>query len=148
MLKRKVLTAVLTAALVFGIEGIGTDTFSVHGHELGIAHAAPEKLAQWMCHWCGIKDYSKPTVSGYGIGAREPRRTDKCRYSPIKGGDGLHGWIWIRGEFRVEKFKTYYYCPRCKKYSELRERGNLPDYSGCINNEKHAWSGTSIVKTW
>jgi hypothetical protein len=149
MLKRKLLTAVLTATLVFGIGGVETDTFSVHQHELGIAHAAPEKLAKWMCHWCGIVDYSKSTVSEYGIGAREPRRTDKCRHNPIKGGDGLHGWIWVGGsEFRVEKFRTYYRCTRCKKISELRERGNLPDSSGCINNEKHLWGGTLIVKTW
>lgn len=148
MLKKTALTAVLTVAFVLGIGGMVNDCGGIYEHETGIAHAAPEKLAKWMCHWCGIIDYTKSTVSEYGIGAREPRRTDKCRYNPIKGGDGLHGWIWIGGDFRVEKFRTYYRCSRCKKISELHERGNLPDSSGCINNEKHLWSGTLIVKTW
>ena len=66
VLKKKALTAILTAALVFGIGGMTTDTFSVHEHELGIAHAAAEKVAHWRCYWCGKTATTKASHSGMG----------------------------------------------------------------------------------
>ena len=78
MLKKKALTAVLTAALVFGIGGMATESVNTYEHgqsdtcihglfEPGLAHAAsiqitnnapstqsaPLPTSSWRCYFCG-----------------------------------------------------------------------------------------------
>ena len=111
MLKKKALTAVLTAALVFGIGGMLTDTFSVHEHEVGIAHAAAEKVAHWRCYWCGKTATSKPSSSAMGAKADPP--SSYSNGSCVSGHS--HGWVFVEGVSPYVSKYEILYCPQCKK---------------------------------
>ena len=163
MLKKKALTAVLTAAFVLGIGGLVTEPVSTHEHGQGetsihsqlfepaVAHADRPVSAVWKCYWCGtVREYTRPTISvnGKRVGSKEPKPTDGCPNNHLRGGDGRHGWVWVSGDPPVDNYKTYYRCQVCNIYSGKLDRGDPPVSSGCINHGKHVWQATGIVVTW
>ena len=147
VLKKKALTAILTAALVFGIGGMTTDTFSVHEHELGIAHAAAEKVAHWRCYWCGKTATTKASHSGMGAKADPPSSYSN---GPCKSGHH-HGWVFKGGvPPYVSKYEILY-CTQCKKtYKKIKTAGggSSAPQKGCSGNKGsyHHWVITSIVE--
>ena len=147
MLKRKALTAVLTAALVFGIGGMETDTFSVQGHEMGIAHAAAEKVAHWRCYWCKKTATTKPSHSGMGAKADPP--------SPYSNGACVaghnHGWVFTGGVSPYVSKYEILYCPQCKKiFKKYKTAGGgvSAPQKGCSGNKGgyHHWLITNIIE--
>lgn len=160
MLKKKVLTAALTAALVFGIGGVVTDTFSVQGHEMGIAHAAnpfsdhtvtpaqsATKVAHWRCYWCGKTATTKPSHSGMGAKADPP--------SPYSNGACVsghnHGWVFTGGVSPYVSKYEILYCPQCKKiFKKYKTAGGAVSapQKGCSGNNGsyHHWLITNIVE--
>ncbi len=155
MLKKKALTVILTAALVFGIGGISTDTFNVHEHELGIAHAAnpfsdqsvtpaksANKVAYWRCYWCGKTANTSP----YNSGAQTPRAYPPSSSGPCVAGH-QHGWVWTGG---ISPYLSQYevlYCPQCKKVHKKLKNGVSAPQKGCSGNKGsyHHWNITGIV---
>ena len=154
MLKKKALTALLTAALVFGIGGIVTDTFSVHEHETGIAHASPfsdravtptksaTQVAHWRCYWC----YKTADTKPYNPGAQTPRANPPSSTGPCVAGH-QHGWVWVGG---ISPYISQYevlYCPQCKKVHKKLRNGVSAPQKGCSGNKGsyHHWNITGIV---
>ena len=147
MLKKKALTAVLTAALVFGIGGMLTDTFSVHEHEVGIAHAAAEKVAHWRCYWCGKTATSKPSSSAMGAKADPP--SSYSNGSCVSGHS--HGWVFVEGVSPYVSKYEILYCPQCKKtFKKYKTAGSAVSapQKGCSGNKGsyHHWLITGIVE--
>ena len=147
MLKKKALTAVLTAALVFGIGGMLTDTFSVHEHEVGIAHAAAEKVAHWRCSWCGKTATSKPSSSAMGAKADPP--SSYSNGSCVSGHS--HGWVFVEGVSPYVSKYEILYCPQCKKtFKKYKTAGGAVSapQKGCSGNKGsyHHWLITGIVE--
>ena len=144
MLKKKALTAVLTAALVFGIGGMLTDTFSVHEHEVGIAHAAAEKVAHWRCYWCGKTATSKPSSSAMGAKADPP--SSYSNGSCVSGHS--HGWVFVEGVSPYVSKYEILYCPQCKKVHKKLKNGVSAPQKGCSGNKGsyHHWVITRIVE--
>ena len=147
MLKKKALTAVLTAALVFGIGGMLTDTFSVHEHEVGIAHAAAEKVAHWRCYWCGKTATSKPSSSAMGAKADPP--SSYSNGSCVSGHS--HGWVFVEGVSPYVSKYEILYCPQCKKtFKKYKTAGGAVSapQKGCSGNKGsyHHWVITGIVE--
>ena len=147
MLKKKALTAVLTAALVFGIGGMLTDTFSVHEHEVGIAHAAAEKVAHWRCYWCGKTATSKPSSSAMGAKANPP--SSYSNGSCVSGHS--HGWVFVEGVSPYVSKYEILYCPQCKKtFKKYKTAGGAVSapQKGCSGNKGsyHHWLITGIVE--
>jgi hypothetical protein len=147
MLKKKALTAVLTAALVFGIGGMLTDTFSVHEHEVGIAHAAAEKVAHWRCYWCGKTATSKPSSSAMGAKADPP--SSYSNGSCVSGHS--HGWVFVEGVSPYVSKYEILYCPQCKKtFKKYKTAGGAVSapQKGCSGNKGsyHHWLITGIVE--
>lgn len=147
MLKKKALTAVLTAALVFGIGGMLTDTFSVHEHEVGIAHAAAEKVAHWRCYWCGKTATSKPSSSAMGAKADPP--SSYSNGSCVSGHS--HGWVFVEGVSPYVSKYEILYCPQCKKtFKKYKTAGGAVSapQKGCTGNKGsyHHWLITGIVE--
>ena len=147
MLKKKVLTAVLTAALVFGIGGMLTDTFSVHEHEVGIAHAAAEKVAHWRCYWCGKTATSKPSSSAMGAKADPPSSYSNGSCAPGHS----HGWVFVEGVSPYVSKYEILYCPQCKKtFKKYKTAGGAVSapQKGCTGNKGsyHHWLITGIVE--
>ena len=155
MLKKKALTAVLTAAMVLGIGGMVTETFSVHEHETGIAHASPfndrsitpakaavAKVAYWRCYWCG----KTATTNSYNPGAQVPRayppsKSERCDPSHGKG----HGWVHTGGVKPIETSRQVLECSYCKKVVTT-SRWNGYSRLGCSKNKNgHNWVDTGIV---
>ena len=154
MLKKKALTAVLTAALVFGIGGMATDTFTVH--ELGIANAAnpfsdqrvtpaksvTTKVAYWRCYWCG----KNATTNSYNPGAQVPRayppsKSERCDPSHGMG----HGWVWRGGVKPIETSRIVLQCSYCGKVVTTSQ-WNGYSRLGCSKNKNgHNWVNTKIV---
>ena len=147
MLKKKALTAVLTAALVFGIGGMLTDTFSVHEHEVGIAHAAAAKVAHWRCYWCGKTATSKPSSSAMGAKADPP--SSYSNGSCVSGHS--HGWVFVEGVSPYVSKYEILYCPQCKKtFKKYKTAGGAVSapQKGCSGNKGsyHHWLITGIVE--
>lgn len=147
MLKKKALTAVLTAVLVFGIGGMLTDTFSVHEHEVGIAHAAAEKVAHWRCYWCGKTATSKPSSSAMGAKADPP--SSYSNGSCVSGHS--HGWVFVEGVSPYVSKYEILYCPQCKKtFKKYKTAGGAVSapQKGCSGNKGsyHHWLITGIVE--
>jgi hypothetical protein len=147
MLKKKALTAVLTATLVFGIGGMLTDTFSVHEHEVGIAHAAAEKVAHWRCYWCGKTATSKPSSSAMGAKADPP--SSSSNGSCVSGHS--HGWVFVEGVSPYVSKYEILYCPQCKKtFKKYKTAGGAVSapQKGCSGNKGsyHHWLITGIVE--
>ena len=160
MLKKKALTAVLTAAFVFGIGGLATETVSTHEHshifDPAVAHAETLPKTLWKCYFCGYTAYN---MQYYGLGAdmrsREPGRNkggagaEKCPHQHYNNG-GRHCWVWVEGVPPVENHSTYYYCTRCNEVGTvLCKKGQMPAPGACrLNNGgPHNWAPTGIVKT-
>ena len=147
MLKKKALTAVLTAALVFGIGGMLTDTFSVHEHEVGIAHAEAKKVAHWRCYWCGKTATSKPSSSAMGAKADPP--SSYSNGSCVSGHS--HGWVFVEGVSPYVSKYEILYCPQCKKtFKKYKTAGGAVSapQKGCSGNKGsyHHWLITGIVE--
>ena len=147
MLKKKVLTAVLTAAFVLGIGGMVPETFSVHEHEIGIAHAAAEKVAHWRCYWCGKTATSKASHSGMGATADPPSSSSngKC----VSGHS--HGWVFVEGAPPSPSRYVILHCRQCgKTYEKINTAGggSSAPQKGCSGNKGsyHYWINTGIVK--
>ena len=143
MLKKKALTAVLTAALVFGIGGMVTDTFSVHEHEVGIAHAAT-KVAHWRCYWCRKTATSNASHSGMGAKADPPSAYSN---GPCVSGH-YHGWVFVEGAPPYVSQYEVLYCPQCKKVLKKLKSGVSAPQKGCPGNKGsyHHWLITGIVE--
>ena len=147
MLKKKALSAVLTAALVFGIGGMLPGTFSVHEHEVGIAHAAAEKVAHWRCYWCGKTATSKPSSSAMGAKADPP--SSYSNGSCVSGHS--HGWVFVEGVSPYVSKYEILYCPQCKKtFKKYKTAGGAVSapQKGCSGNKGsyHHWLITGIVE--
>ena len=168
MLKKKALTAVLTAAFVLGIGGMATELVSTHEHshifEPVVAHAGAiservETLPQtlWKCYFCGYTTtYVKYTGLGANMRSYEPSRiqggvgNEQCPHKHYNHG-GRHCWVWVNGVPPVEKHSTYYYCTRCHEVdTTLCKKGQWPPTrNGCPSNNggAHNWGPTGIVRT-
>ena len=147
MLKKKALTAVLTAAFVLGIGGMVPETFSVHEHEIGIAHAAAEKVAHWRCYWCGKTATSKPSSSAMGAKADPP--SSYSNGSCVSGHS--HGWVFVEGVSPYVSKYEILYCPQCKKtFKKYKTAGGAVSapQKGCSGNKGsyHHWLITGIVE--
>ena len=162
VLKKKALTAVLTAAFVLGIGGMATESISTHEYgqvdtcirglfEPAVVHAAPYQLANWRCFCCGKTGQS--TGNNFGnskeLRTREPNMEEKCPHKHDEA-NGKHLWVWVSGVPPVSDYTTYYYCRRCNEFSARRKPGNYPPhYKGCSLNNRgpHDWAPTGIIRT-
>ena len=164
MLKKKALTAVLTAAFVLGIGGMVTGPVNAHEHSQGdtcirsifepaAVHAASWPTAYWRCYWCGKTGTSVGSTNfgnGKEVRAREPNiRDEKCSHKHDEAG-GRHMWVWVSGVPKVSDYNTYYYCRRCGELSGQCKPGAYPSHhKGCRLNKggSHDWAPTGIVRT-
>ena len=167
MLKKKALTAVLTAAFVLGIGGMATEPVSTREHcqgevsmhthifEPAVAHATPQ-LTTWRCYFCGkTVQNARQWMVGTRMEAFPPSINKEagrelCPYQP-KQIAGHHGWVWVQGVPPVVEHWTLYYCRRCKELdTQQYDRHHRPRVvSGCRANNGgvHDWAPTGIVIT-
>ena len=166
MLKKKALTAVLTAAFVLGIGGMATEPVntrehcqgevSMHTHifEPAVAHAM-EELTTWRCYFCGKVTQNarrwrnvNGKVEAYPPDINKEVGRELCPYQP-KQIAGHHGWVWVQGVPPVVEHWTLYYCRRCKELdTQQYDRHHRPRVvSGCRANNGgvHDWAPTGIV---
>ena len=167
MLKKKVFTAILTAAMVFGVGGMATEPVSTREHcqgevsmhthifEPAIAHATPQ-LTTWRCYFCGkVAQNGRQIRVGSRMEALPPPVSDTsavgrelCPYQP-KQIAGHHGWVWVQGAPPIVEHWTLYYCRRCKELdTQQYDRHHRPRVvSGCRANNGgvHDWAPTGIV---
>ena len=167
MLKKKVLTAVLTAAFVFGVGGMATEPVSTYEHcqgevsmhthifEPAVAYATPP-LTTWRCYFCGkVVQNARNWRVGSRTEAYPPSQntaagSELCRYQP-KQIAGHHGWVWVQGVPPATEHWTLYYCRRCKELDnqqyDIHHRPR--PVSGCRANNGgvHDWAPTGIVIT-
>lgn len=166
MLKKKVLTAVLTAAFVFGVGGMATEPVSTREHcqgevsmhthifEPAVAHAM-EEWTTWRCYFCGkVTQNVRKERNVNGKMEAFPPDINKevgrelCPYQP-KQIAGHHGWVWVQGVPPVVEHWTLYYCRRCKELdTQQYDRHHRPRVvSGCRANNGgvHDWAPTGIV---
>ena len=166
MLKKKALTAVLTAAFVLGIGGMATEPVSTREHcqgevsmhthifEPAVAHAM-EELTTWRCYFCGKVTQNarrwrnvNGKVEAYPPDINKEVGRELCPYQP-KQIAGHHGWVWVQGAPPVVEHWTLYYCRRCKELdTQQYDRHHRPRVvSGCRANNGgvHDWAPTGIV---
>ena len=171
MLKKKALTAVLTAAFVLGIGDMVTGPVSTHEHSQGdtcirsifepaavhaasvsISNTASAHNSSWRCYWCGkVNRGSQYIQDNKGVWrSREPNtRDERCPHKHEQAG-GRHGWVWVSGAPPVDNYSTYYYCRRCNEMSGRYQKGDWPTHhKGCrLNNGgSHDWAPTGIIRT-
>ena len=146
MLKKKALAAVLTAAIVFGFGEMVPETFSVHEHEIGIAHAAAESVAHWKCYWCGKTATSKRAKHTDQPSRAYPPTVDP-RFFPCVPPHS-HGWVWISGIPPYVSKRDVMVCTYCKMVrSKLKTEGIPRSIKyGCPKNKghEHHWIITGI----
>lgn len=173
MLKKKALTAVLTAAFVLGIGGMVTDSLGIHEHGQGetsiinrlfepaVAHAVNPNggVAYWRCYWCGIKATStaQPGRPAYppnrkGYSACNRAIDDRPVYYGVTGWHYGHGWVHTGGAAPVEKDKLILYCGQCKLIHIRRPNEDIPSWDNCpmgtrnkAHPGKHTWIYTNIT---
>jgi DNA-directed RNA polymerase subunit RPC12/RpoP len=132
VLKKKALTAVLTAAFVLGIGGMV--------FEPSEAHAAQ---AVWRCYWCGKKATTYSDAKGYAYapsraGCEASSATRKwCWYYG-------HGWICETGG-TAPTDKTVYVCRDCGRIHVTIGNVNPPQLK-CDNypDSYHRWTDRGI----
>ena len=166
VLKKKVFTAILTAAMVFGVGGMATEPVSTREHcqgevsmhthifEPAVAHAM-EELTTWRCYFCGKVTQNarrwrnvNGKVEAYPPDINKEVGRELCPYQP-KQIAGHHGWVWVQGVPPVVEHWTLYYCRRCKELdTQQYDRHHRPRVvSGCRANNGgvHDWAPTGIV---
>jgi hypothetical protein len=152
VLKKKALTAVLTAAFVLGIGGMATESIISYEHgqsdtcihglfEPALAHAAsirvtnnssstqsaPLPTSSWRCYFCGSftnhgSQYIQDSNGVWRSREPNPNNSGKCSHKHVPA-NGTHLWVWVSGAPPVADYSTYRYCRRCDTLSGRFKKG-------------------------
>ena len=132
MLKKKALTAVLTAAFVFGIGGTVFEQ-----------SAAQAAQAVWRCYWCGKTATTSSGANGY---AYAPSR-DGCEASSATRKWSWyygHGWICEAGP-AAPSDKTVYVCKSCGRIHVTIGNADPPQVAcDSYPDRNHRWTDRGI----
>ena len=131
MLKKKALTAVLTAAFVLGIGGMF--------FEPAVAHAAQ---ATWRCWWCGKTVTTNADSKGYAYAP--PRSGCGAKSATAKWGWYYgHGWICQSGRPAPTE-NTVYHCRDCLRIYITKGYTSPPEIKCPNTYYNHRWRDTDI----